>query len=309
MLDADRRLRILAARQEWVITADQAYAAGLSADDIHVRCRRGEWRSLFHGVYVVDADIASGSALPRATVIRAGVLAAGPGATAFRESAGELLRLPCLPSRAVVHAAVAGDEMRRRQSGLRLHQVPVPSDQRRLVHGIACTTTVRTVADLLLTLDRMDAVCLLDAVLHDGRLTEADFAACLTIMDRRPGCVQGRRRLAECDRLAASPGETRVRLICTDAGVPPDALQHPVRDRHGTLLGLADLAWRSRRLAAEADGAGPHGQPYALFRDRYRQNDFTLAGWRTIRFTWADTFRPGYVIATVRAALAGRDRS
>ena len=42
---------------------------------------------------------------------------------------------------------------------------------------------------------------------------------------------------------AESPLETRVRLLATDAGYPPDELQLPERDAYGQVLGFGDLAW------------------------------------------------------------------
>ena len=54
--------------------------------------------------------------------------------------------------------------------------------------------------------------------------------------------------------------------------------------------GRADMAWKKRRrpLVGEADGAGPHSLPDALFKDRRRANNFVGAGVDIVRFTWRD---------------------
>jgi hypothetical protein len=287
-----------------VVSAAQARGVGLSDDAIRARCRRGEWRELFRGVYLVDADTCVGCSPPRRTVIGAGMLVAGPHAVAVRQTAAELWGLGGLPADDSVHVAVRAPEMRRQQEGLRYHQLAVADDEVGIVDGLRATTVLRTVADLLLVLARLDAVSMLDSVLHARRLEPSDLAECLPLVAGRPGCVAARRHIVECDARAESPAETRVRLICSDGGLPAPTLQCPVTDDFGVILGYADLGWRPWRVAVEVDGADPHSRPDAVFRDRHRQNDFTAARWNTVRFSWADTFHPGYIVSTVRRALA-----
>ena len=50
-------------------------------------------------------------------------------------------------------------------------------------------------------------------------------------------------------------------------------------------------------------GSTPTPQPAALFRDRQRANDFTLANVDVIRFTWSDSHCPTYVAGVVRRGL------
>ena len=296
----------MAGRQHWVITAQQAHQAGLTVAEIMTRVRRREWRKLFRGVYLVDPDLYSGGCLPFHTMVSAGLLAAGPRAVAVLATSATLLGLPSVGDEAAVHVAVPGPAARHNQNGLVVHQMRIPVRQQLAIDGLRCTTALRTVADAACCLPRWEAVSLIDAALNKRLIDPADLVTAAALMARRPGCVAGRRYLAEADGRAQSPGETRVRLICADAGMTPDALQHPVRDRHGVILGYADLAWLAARVAVEVDGADPHSHPVAVFRDRFRQNDFTLAGWRIVRFTWADTFRPGYVTSVLRSALSSR---
>lgn len=88
--------------------------------------------------------------------------------------------------------------------------------------------------------------------------------------------------------------------------VPPDTLRQEVRDHDGHLLGIGDLAWLRTRILGEADGAGPHATPEAVFVDRHRQNNIVNAGWHLLRFTWQDTLRPDVIPEKVRAAIATR---
>jgi very-short-patch-repair endonuclease len=189
---------------------------------------------------------------------------------------------------------------------VRAHQLVIPRAQTGHVDGIAVTSPLRTVADLLLRVDRVTAVSLVDSALNTRLITEDELPAISTLLRGRRGAIAARGFVSEADGRAQSPLETRVRLRCVDGGVCPETLQHEVRDSTGVLLGFADMAWPSADLLAEADGRGPHGTPEAVFADRRRQNRLVNAGWQILRFTWKDTLSPDYVPFMVRAALRSR---
>jgi hypothetical protein len=291
-----------AAAQDGVVTARQCQAAGMGWNEIARRCRNGQWRALFRGVYYLPAD--SGAAIPVRAQIRAGLLAAGPGATAVLTSAGYLHGLPYLPEDPAVQVSVPGERNRLDQPGLLVRQLVIPDHDRALVAGMPATSPVRTVADLVLRLNRFDAVAIVDGALRAGLLEESDRWLVAARLRGRRGAVRGRRCLALADGRAASPLETRIRLVCVDGGVAPEELQYAVCDEHGRVLAVGDLAWPSRRVIVEADGGLVHGTAAALYHDRRRQNELAARGWTVIRFTWADLARPGYVVNAVRRALA-----
>ncbi|BCJ37993.1 hypothetical protein Athai_54960 [Actinocatenispora thailandica] len=211
-----------------------------------------------------------------------------------------------VPADPLVHVAVAptASRVRARQPWLRIHQYELRSDERACIDGVPTTSIDRTLIDLICCLPRFDAVALLDSALQPGPAEHAALLHRLSpALRRRRGALAARRCLTECDGRAESPLETRVRLRCVDGGTPPEALQYPVTNAQGDVLGYADLAWPSRRLAVEADGRGPHANPEALFVDRRRQNDFHRAGWRVFRFTWDDCAHPAYIPNMLHALL------
>ncbi|MFC0005181.1 endonuclease domain-containing protein [Micromonospora siamensis] len=184
-----------------------------------------------------------------------------------------------------------------------VHQLTLGAADVCTVAGVPATTPARTAADVILRVDRYAAVCVLDSAMNRRLLTPEDLAALPERIARRRGAVAARKCLVEVDGRAQSPLETRSRLRCVDGGVPPEDLQVEVRDEDGYLLGVGDLGWRSARVLAEADGQGPHRTPQAVFEDRMRQNRLVNAGWKVLRFTWADTLRPDYIPETVKRAL------
>lgn len=289
----------IAAEQDGVVTARQCLAAGMRWDEITLRYRTGAWRGVFRGVYFVHRDQPSNRAR-----IRAGLLSLGPTAIATLTSAATLHGLPYPPEDPAVHASVPPERNRLDQPGLLVRQLVVPDSDCVEVDGMRATSPARTLADLALRLNRPDTVSMLDGALHQQIISDEDLLLITAMVRRRRGAVRARRRLAEVDGRAASPLETRIRLVCTDGGVPPEEVQYPVTDGYGHVVAIADLAWPSRKLIVEVDGRLVHATPEAIYHDRRRQNELAAKGWTVIRFTWADLHRPGYVVAAIRRALA-----
>ena len=296
------RIYPIAARQDGVVTAAQCRTHGLRPVDVAILCRSRRWLRLARGVYLVDATGPPG----RRAVIRAAVLSFGPNAVAVLGTAAELYGIGGLFRRDEVHISLPGPLARPRRildQCVRPHQLVLRPADVTEVDGIPVTTPLRTVADLVLQLDRYTAVSVLDSSLNRELLDDEDLDSLPALMAGRRGAVASRPWLLEADGRAESPLESRSRLRCVDGNVAPDELQYPVRDRAGRLLGFGDLTWTWARLVAEADGAEPHSQPEAVYRDRRRQNDFANAGFTVVRFTWQDTLAPDYIPHVIRAAL------
>lgn len=301
-MDALSIIRRVAAGQDGVVMLSQALSAGLVKHEIDTLCRSGRWRRLARGAYLIDA---SGD-LSRRARIRAAVESFGPGAVAVLQTAAELHQIAGLRRSDAVHICKPGDlarPTRRTDPAVVVHQRTIPPEALTVVAGTPVTTALQTVADVILRVGRYEAVSALDSALNSQLISPEEFAAIPALIRRRPGAVAARTYLAEANALSESPLETRVRLRCADGRVAPDALQHEVRDSDGYLLGVGDLAWLWAHVIGEADGAGPHASPAALFEDRRRQNRFLNAGWIVLRFTWSDTLRPDYIPYVVRTAL------
>ncbi|HKO34053.1 MAG TPA: type IV toxin-antitoxin system AbiEi family antitoxin domain-containing protein [Candidatus Limnocylindria bacterium] len=284
-----------------VITAAQAMAAGIGRNDIVSMCRSGRWRRLCRGTYLIRAADDE-----RPARIRAAVLAAGPGACAVLDTAAQLHGIAGLRRDDLIHVCVPPGARHQTRPDVVIHQLVLDPQSVTTVDGIPTTTPLRTVADLLLRLPRYHAICLLDSALNRKLITEEEFAHLPDLLRHRPGAVKARSRLTAVDGRARSPLETRVRLRCADGGVPPDQCGYLVRDELGNIFAEADMAWLRPKVIAEADGVAVHSLPEAVFTDRHRQNLLANAGWLVLRFTWADTLRPGYIPDAVRQALNSR---
>jgi len=290
-------------------------AKGLSRSTIDRRLASGEWRQLFHSVFLVDCFGArpSWDELDLETRAAAALLVHGDRAVLSHRTAAEMHGLPGPPYLDhSVHVTLPRGVERHQRPGIVLHFGDLGSSDRvRLGEGaVPCTSIERTLVDILRTWDEWAAVSALDAALAHGLVGQPDLSALWPMLHRRRGAVAARRRMEMGDGRSQSPLETRIRLIASAAGFPPDDLQHAVYDERGHLLGIGDMAWykRDRRtLIAEADGREWHDVPTALFRDRRRANDFSGTGHIDIvRFTWEDSRRRQYIETVLRRHLGTR---
>ncbi|MBF0686174.1 MAG: hypothetical protein IR158_00200 [Cellulomonas sp.] len=169
------------------------------------------------------------------------------------------------------------------------------------VGGARVVEPMTALAQAVCELGREHAVAVLDSAVQQQLISaeRVDDVRRLTLGRRGSRSASGWWDLV--DGRAESPLETRARLQCRDAGVPPHDLQVRVRDASGRVVARGDLGWwlaDGRLLVAEIDGAGPHGTPEALHRDRARQNAVVGTGALLLRFTAWDV-HAGRLPATV----------
>ncbi len=292
----DGELARLAAAQDGVVTAAQVAAAGVPERDVRRMRRAGAWVALARGVYWVWAQ---GEPLLR-TRVRAALLSCGPGAVAVGPTAARLHGIEGLEDCPDVHVAASANGGRR--PGIVLNRLY--GRKVTWLRGLAVTTLAQTVADVLLRTARVPAVCALDSALRQGMLPGGTDEL-LPLVHGRPGVKRARMRLGEADGRAESPLETRNRLICADAGMPPETLQWRLDDPMTGRRYRVDLGWPSKGVGVEADGGAVHGRPEALYGDRNRQNALLTAypGLVLLRFTWRDTYEPAEFLARLRRVL------
>lgn len=297
-----RNVRALAAKQDWVVTTAQLRANGAERADLRRMTRAGQWLPLTRGSYWLGRDARGPSLRAR---LRGLLLTCDSQAMAAGPTAARLLGIQGLPpDDGTLHVAVPHGTIRSRP-GVHVYRTPVPDHARTTLRGIPLTTPARTCADLLLQLPRTEAVSMLDSALHQGVFTSADRLTLPAHLSGRPGASRARAWLPLADARAESPLETRIRLICLDGGLPPPVLQWRIPDPAQNRTYRIDLGWPAHLIGIEADGQGPHGTPQALYQDRFRQNRLAtlVPGLTLLRFTWADTYRPGSILIPLRQAL------
>lgn len=140
--------------------------------------------------------------------------------------------------------------------------------------GVLLTTRERTALDCADALPRMEAVAILDQFARHGVDLEALWHRPLTSWRLRD-------TLSLADRGAASPQESRLRVIFIEGGLPRPATQIKVELGDGRRAYL-DMGWEEFQVAVEYDGREHHTSPADLRRDADRRGELRRLGWRVI---------------------------
>lgn len=203
---------------------------------------------------------------------------------------------------------------RRPHPGVLWHRRAYHPDQVALSAGLRLTTRVTTWRDLGGVLPLDDLVIIGDHLVRvprpglEGRdepySTVEDLRAVL-----RDWSGRGARALRDAVELirvgSDSPAETRLRLACTRAGLPPPRRNERIHG-DGVDLGVPDLSWDEWRVCAEHEGPC-HLTPGQLERDIERGERRRRHGWIEVRTTARD-LRAGGARAVHRITEALRSR-
>jgi hypothetical protein len=169
----------------------------------------------------------------------------------------------------------------------------------RPVAGVRATAPETTAVELAARLPLDDGVVLLDRVVAAKLTTLTTLRWEADELTGR-GCRRARQAAALADGLAASPQETRLRLLLDRSPLPTPVAQHVVRSG-GRFLARLDFAWPERRVALEYEGAW---HTTRIAADRRRIEALQAAGWRVLFVTAADLHAPARLLARIAAALA-----
>jgi very-short-patch-repair endonuclease len=283
----------IARAQHGVITTAQLESAGFGRSAIARRVR-GEWLVRIHeGVYRIGV-----LAGPFAGEMAA-LLACGPLSVIGHRSAVIVMGLRwryCGPVEVVLpHEVQLG------RAGVRCRRVTaLAADEVAVRHGLRVTTPARTLVDLAATASRGDLERLAEEILFQRLASTAEIIDAIGRGAGRPG-VRKLRAIADLLDEASftrSEAERRLKTLLRGAGLPMPRMNVK---RAGWEV---DAVWDRQRLVVEVDGYRSHGTRPQFERDRTKDAQMMLAGYRVLRFTWRQITRePTVVIATIAAAL------
>jgi very-short-patch-repair endonuclease len=239
----------------------------------------------------------------------AAVLACGKGTVVSHGTAAALLGLWDSPPTLV--NVIAPVESGRKIEGVRRRHVPRPiPEETELRDSIPCTGPSRTLVDLAGILGEASLRKAVERAAMHKLLDVPRIDASLSL-HRRRGSLRLRAVLEGWRPVASRPLlrsdlETMLLPLIVARGLP---LPHCNRKElvAGRRLEL-DLFWPEQRLVVEGDGRATHETPVAFERDRRRDRDLTIAGYRVIRVTWKQLEREPNEIVTAIARALGASR-
>jgi hypothetical protein len=221
--------------------------------------------------------------------LRAWLAVLPPGAVFTHLTAARLLgwRLPHLPDRVPVFAAVHEGERRPRRAGLicsRLVSSDGEAGSRLTVESLPVDGPEEILLRAARDLGHLDLLVMVDSARALGHLDRDRMAKILA--SRRPGTRALAAAYRASDGRAESAGESLLRRFHEVLEIPVEP-QAPVRDPDGRVIARADLLVTGRAEVHEYDGAG-HRSGLQHRSDLRRDRQLALASYTRRGFTLDD---------------------
>jgi hypothetical protein len=288
----ERIIAAIAGTQHGVVARAQLLEAGLSANEIHERLRRGALIRVHRSVYRV------GHAAPSVlAAYMAAVLACGNGALLRGRAAAHLHRLlrrapRCPEVLTSTERRITGVRTIRDRSGID------PCDASK-VRGIPVTTVPVTLIDLAADLppQALSRACHEAGVRYGTTPREVS-----EVLERRPnakGAGKLRAVMGGEAKVTLSRLERRFLDLLRERGLPLPDTNRPAGGRR------VDCRWSEHRLTIELDSYRFHSSRHAWEQDRLRERQAYARGDDFRRYTWGDVFeRPAAMLRELTALLA-----
>ena len=201
---------------------------------------------------------------------------------------------------------IVAEGFARRRPGIRPHRATaLPACDVVVKHGLRVTTPARTLLDLAAAAPRDVLERLTEEAQVQNLASPAELLAVIERGARRPGVKTLREIVDFLDEPLFTRSEAERRLLEL---VRAAKLATPRTNTH--LAGWeVDAVWEEQRLVVEVDGYRYHRTRAKFERDRRKDADLMLAGYRVLRITWHRLVKErDQVIALLAAALSTQGR-
>ncbi len=312
VLSVNPKLSVRVASQHGVFSHRDAIECGYTESQIRVRLRRGTWTRLRRGYYAVTPDLGSlppwesGLALHRLGVLATVRALDASQVAVSHQSAVAMFGLPVW---GVDLDTVHVTERRRRTGRLQnkvRHHVGVLDDGAVVtVDGIQLTHPARALCELACTTSYETAVVAMDAALRQQMVTPDALRAAVAAIERWPGSATARAAAAFADGRSESVGESRLRVLMDNAGLPTPSLQSRFL-RGDTVVARVDFYFPPQRVVVEFDGMLKYRESAAevVLAEKAREDALREIGLIVVRVIWDELDTPKLVAHRIRQAFA-----
>jgi hypothetical protein len=149
--------------------------------------------------------------------------------------------------------------------------------------GLPVTTPARTAFDLGRYLERGQALARLDALMRVAPFSAEDVILLTKRYKGARGVAKLKAVLPLVDGGAASPQESRLRLLFIDAGLPKPTTQITIYDECGRYVRTIDMGWEDLMVGAEYDGEQHRTNRAQYVKDQRVWPKLRELGWHVVR--------------------------
>jgi hypothetical protein len=312
------KLRRRAAQYGGTFSRQDALDCGYTASQIRERRRTGQWTMLRRGFYAEWTDQDDQPPWEREAerhklAVHAATRAlAGSSLVVSHQSAVVLHGLPTwgLDLR-LVHVTRLDRANGRILAGTSHHVGSLPASAVTTAQGLRTTTVARSVVEAACATQYEAAVALCDSALRNGGVTKAELQAELACMSGWPGTGTALAAVAFADHRSESVGESRLRVLLDNYGLPTPELQVPFGPNAGEVVARVDFFFRQYQVVVEFDGLIKYREDAvrAVLREKHREDRLRSAGVLVVRVSWDDLDDPDRLIGRIRLAFAQADRA
>lgn len=311
------QLKLVAEGQGGVFARHQAISSGYTPGQIRRRLADGRWVRIRHGQYAERLDL---SAVPpweearqaHCQHIRAVANAWRPGSIAVSHQSA--LALHGLPLWGLeldkVHVTRLDEQAGGLIAKVRHHVGKLTADDLTEVDGLLTTRVARAIVETACTASFEAAVVNLDAALRDHAVSEHDLRRLLGEIEFWPGSATARAAMSFGDARSESVGESRLRVLMHNFGLPVPVLQVEFFDADG-FVARVDFYFPSYRTVVEFDGRLKYGGGSAevLVREKVREDRLRALGLQVVRSDWSDFEQAHRLVDRIEQAFARADRA
>lgn len=306
----DNQLQFIADRQGGIFTHQDALRCGYSATQVHAQVRAGAWRRVRRGHYTVrtadpEAPPWERERFDHRLETTAAVMSLTGDVVVSHQSAAVLHGLPTWGADlARVHVTRRDRAHGKVLAGVCQHQARLPDDLVRTVDRTPVVSPARAVVEVACRYGFAAGVAIADDALHRGLATPADLTAAVELATRWPGSAAAARAVAFADGRAESVGESRLRVLFQDYGLPAPVPQHVI-EKDGAIFAVVDFFFPRFNTVVEFDGLLKYKEDAAdvVIREKLREDYLRSLGLEVVRIIWDELDAPHEAVLRVLRAL------
>ncbi|WP_344151909.1 type IV toxin-antitoxin system AbiEi family antitoxin domain-containing protein [Kribbella yunnanensis] len=304
-------LRRIADQQGGVVSSRQAAQAGYTREQIRERLADGRWRRVRYGQYADRVDLGDMPPWERQLFHHKQLVHAA--INSMRSDSAVVSHHSALVLHGVPVWGVDLSEVQLTRTtlrtgsnaGVRHHRGLFDPADLTEVDGLMGSTVARAVAESAACTSLESGVVSVDAALRDGRIAPGELDRLVEQTEFWPGGPAIRAAFAFANPLSESVGESRMRVLMHNQGLPPPILQATFENEDG-FIGRTDFFFVEEGTIVEFDGLQKYadGSREGLIREKVREDRLRALGFEVVRTTWADLNQPPRTARRIREGFA-----